>query len=115
MGVAVYVIFLQSPGTPAADKRLSQPGYEMRTLASETGARSFFPTQITDLQGVYSSIARELSQQYFIGFVPDPVPQNGRFRRVSVTVDHPNAKVRTRSGYIPLAKPHMIASLMPFD
>jgi Ca-activated chloride channel family protein len=107
LGVAVYTIFMTSPEVPgSSDRRFSSAGYEMRSLARETGARSFFPTSIDDLDGVYASIARELSQQYSLAFVPDASVHNGRFRRVSVTVDHPNAKVRTRTGYIAAAPSH---------
>jgi VWFA-related protein len=74
--------------------------YEMRALARETGARSFFPRQLADLEGAYASIARELSHQYAIGFIPSGRSVGESFRRVAVTVAQPNVRVRVRTGYI---------------
>lgn len=70
---------------------------EVRRRAS---ARSFFPTAIVDLDGVYASIAKELANQYSIGYTPQLKTAAHEFRRVAVAVDAPNVIVRTRRGYI---------------
>jgi len=73
----------------------------MKALAQETGARSFFPTQITELAGVYSSIAEELANQYAIGYSSKNGKRDGAFRRVIVRIaEQPAARVRTRTGYL---------------
>jgi Ca-activated chloride channel family protein len=97
-GVAIYVIAPQR-ATPRDHRPLDGAMYEMRRLADETGGRSFFPDALQDLEGIYGTIARELAHQYVIGYVPESTERN-KFRRVSVVVDQPGVKVRTRSGYI---------------
>jgi hypothetical protein len=71
----------------------------MKSLALETGARSFFPTDISQLAGVYSLITQELSSQYALGYTSNNPRRDGAFRRILVRVDAPNARTRTRSGY----------------
>jgi Ca-activated chloride channel family protein len=100
-GVAIYTISLRLGVTPAQTERpVAEADYEMRALARETGARSFFPSQLNDLDGVYGSIARELAHQYSLGYVPTGPVQPGHLRRLTVQVDFPEARVRARTGYI---------------
>jgi Ca-activated chloride channel homolog len=105
-GVNIYTVGLQArsiAGHVAADnshRYFSEADYSMRTLARETGAQSFFPTQPADLKGAYSSIAAELASQYSIGYVPANAHMDGRFRRVVVqVVARPELRPRTRLGY----------------
>jgi len=103
-GIAIYTITLRSPSVlqPTATRHyFSESEFSMKALAQETGARAFFPAAITDLAGVYSSIAAELASQYAIGYVPKNPLRDGRFRKLTVRVtDHPGAAPRTRSGYV---------------
>jgi len=71
----------------------------MKALAQETGARSFFPTDISQLAGVYSSITNELANQYALGYTSNNPRRDGNFRRIFVRIDEPNVRARTRSGY----------------
>lgn len=98
-GTAVYVISFNVHGQPD-DRVIDQGVYRMRVLARETGASAFFPRTITDLDGVYQEIARELAHQYALAYVPAAASRRGEFRKVAVTVDQADARVRTRSGYI---------------
>jgi Ca-activated chloride channel family protein len=105
-GVAVYTITLKSSfavrqATMTGRRYFSQSEFSMKALAQETGARSFFPTAIGELAGVYGSIAEELSNQYAIGYTSKNGLRDGAFRRVIVRIaDHPEMRTRTRSGYI---------------
>ena len=73
----------------------------MKALAQETGARAFFPSAITELNGVYESIAEELANQYALGYMSKNPSRNGAYRRVIVKVPQkPGALTRTRSGYM---------------
>jgi hypothetical protein len=73
----------------------------MKTLARETGAQAFFPLDISELKGVYSSISSELASQYSIGYVPANGRPDGRFRRIIVqVVSRPELRPRTRLGYV---------------
>ena len=105
-GIAIYTITLRSPFlvqmAAAGGKRyFSEAEYSMRALAQETGARSFFPSVISELAGVYDSIAQELASQYALGYTPKNPRRDGSFRRLIVRIaDHPGAAPRTRTGYV---------------
>lgn len=105
-GIAIYTITLRSPwmlqeSTQTGHRYFSQSEYAMKALAQETGARSFFPTAIAALNGVYGSIADELASQYALGYTPKNPKKDGAFRRVLVQVmDRPGTRTRTRQGYM---------------
>lgn len=101
-GIAIYTIALKSPYPSIAvtsEKYFSESAFAMKSLAQETGARAFFPTDISQLAGVYSMITDELSNQYAIGYSSNNPKQDGTFRHIVVRVDEPNVRTRTRSGY----------------
>jgi Ca-activated chloride channel family protein len=102
-GVAIYTITLKSPYQTAllgVMKENSESDFAMKALAQETGARSFFPTDISQLAGVYSSITQELASQYSLGYTSNNPKRDPGFRRIFVRVDEPNVRARTRSGYV---------------
>jgi len=101
-GIAIYTITLKSQYPLIAlptQKYFSESEFAMKSLAQETGARAFFPTDIVQLAGVYGMITDELSNQYAIGYTSNNPRQDGSFRRILVRVDEPNVRTRTRSGY----------------
>jgi Ca-activated chloride channel homolog len=104
-GIAIYTITLKSrfavqQASANGRRYFSQSEYSMKALAQETGARAFFPLEITELAGVYGSIGEELASQYALGYTPKNPRRDGSFRRVIVRVaDRPGVQVRTRSGY----------------
>jgi Ca-activated chloride channel homolog len=106
-GIATYTITLRSPASAAfasanIGRMFDEPEFAMKSLAQETGARSFFPTDIHQLKDVYGSIATELANQYAIGYMPKNAKTDGVFRRIMVRVpDRPDVRTRTRSGYTP--------------
>jgi VWFA-related protein len=98
--VTIFAILPAPPGVPRAG--LLEPGpalFDLRQLADETGGRTFVPSRIEDLAGVYDDIAGELTRQYWLAYVPPPASTD-EFRRVSVRVEtRPGLLVRTRNGY----------------
>jgi Ca-activated chloride channel family protein len=94
---AIYTIGLQGNDLQAKGFREAQ--YVMRTLASETGGRSFFPMRIEDLAGVYSQIADELASQYTLGYSSKNGRRDGAWRRLIVQVQRPNVAPRSKRGY----------------
>jgi Ca-activated chloride channel family protein len=73
--------------------------FDMRSIARETGGRSFAPARAEDLSSTYREIADELGQQYWLAYAAPA--SGGGYRRVSVTiVSRPELRARTRSGYI---------------
>ena len=101
-GIAIYTITLKSPVQTlwlANNKSFSESEFAMKALAQETGARSFFPTDISQLAGVYGLITQELANQYAVGYTSTNPRQDGAFHRIVVRVTEPNLRTRTRSGY----------------
>ncbi len=103
-GVSIYVIALKGAnisisGAPR-DLGAARAAYSMRAIARDAGGRIFHPTMATELPAVYGAIARELTSQYDLGYVPTKPGGDGAFRRIAVRVLPPTRAVaRTRSGY----------------
>jgi Ca-activated chloride channel family protein len=109
-GVTIYTVRLHDPEdysrllTPGMRKRAQQADRDMRTLASETGALSFFP-EPRQLRDVYAGIATELASQYSIGYEPSARTDGDRFHAVRVEiVNRPDLRARTRAGYLESGK-----------
>jgi Ca-activated chloride channel family protein len=94
---AVYTIALR--GMDTQSKGFHEAEFVMRQLAQETGGRSFFPTRLEDLSGVYGQIADELASQYTIGYTSKNSRRDGAWRRVVVQVNRPNITPRAKKGY----------------
>jgi Ca-activated chloride channel family protein len=103
-GVAIYTITLQSPYERNVFARRtagnSEAEFAMKELAQMTGARAFFPMEITELAGVYGTIADELAHQYSLGYSPDGPRRESAFRRIDVRIERPGIRARTRTGYL---------------
>ena len=101
VGVNIYVV--AAPGSSLRLPRQQQEGrtlqaeYAMKTLAQDSGGRSFFPRAIHELPALYEQIGTELANQYDLAYQPLRPVGDRAFRRVSVRVE--NAVTRTRSGY----------------
>jgi Ca-activated chloride channel homolog len=96
--VTVYTVVPPSGVEESFPRNRPLPLFDLRKLAEETGGRTFVPARLEDLATTYREIAEELSQQYWLAYVPT-VRAEG-FRRVSVRVaTRPELSARTRSGY----------------
>jgi Ca-activated chloride channel homolog len=106
-GVAIYPIAIATDADLSkllaqtdAKRFFTRAEYGLKTLARETGARAFFPTQLSDLGGVYRLVAEELSTQYALGYVPKVERRDGSYRRIAVRItSRPDVSPRTRAGY----------------
>ena len=94
---SIYAIALRGPDLQT--KGFREAEFVMKTLALETGGRSFFPTKIDDLNNVYSQIADELASQYTIGYTSKNPRHDGAWRRIDVRVSRQNVAARTKRGY----------------
>ena len=94
---AIYTIALR--GSDTQTKGFHEAEYVMRSLAQETGGRSFFPAKVEDLAGVYSQIADELASQYTLGYVSKNPRRDGAWRRIVVQVDRSGLAARAKKGY----------------
>jgi len=80
----------------------------LRRLAHETGGEAFFPDQLGAVVSVCESIARDIRNQYTIGYVSTNVTPKGTYRAVRVVAraaGRGKLFVRTRAGYIAGGEP----------
>lgn len=97
---AIYAIGLrESEVGTSASRGFKEAEFVLRQFSQETGGRSFFPNQITELNGIYGQISDELSSQYTVGYTSKNPKRDGGWRRVVVRVNRPNAAARTKQGY----------------
>jgi Ca-activated chloride channel homolog len=97
---AIYSIGLRSNDTlSSSTKGFKEAEFVLRQFSQETGGRSFFPNQLSDLTNVYGQIADELSSQYTVGYTSRNAKRDGSWRRVVVRVIRPNLTARTKQGY----------------
>lgn len=94
---SIYTIALR--GADVQTKGFREAEYVMKTLATETGGRAFFPSRIDDLAGVYTQIADELASQYTIGYTSKNTRRDGAWRRIVVQVARPSVTPRAKRGY----------------
>jgi Ca-activated chloride channel family protein len=72
-------------------------------LAAQTGGRHFPVTNLDDLPAISARIARELHNQYLIGYTPANPARDGKYRRVKLKLKVPSGAnglhVYYRQGY----------------
>lgn len=102
MDAVIYTIGLFDP-----DDHEAKPGL-LRKLADATGAESFFPRNPDDATRILERIGRDIRSGYTIGYVPAASAEDGGYRRIRVTVNAPDRRlrVRTRSGYLAKVPAH---------
>lgn len=97
---AIYAIGLRHQDAPVgAARSFKEAEFVLRQFAQETGGRTFFPTEVSDLASIYGQISDELSNQYTVGYTSKNPKRDGRWRRVIVRVKRPNVTLRTKLGY----------------
>ena len=94
---AIYTIGLRPPDLGRATFKEAE--YVLRSLAQETGGRSFFPAHVQELPKIYDSISHELSTLYTLAYSSKNPLRNGAWRRIVVRVTRPGMLTRTRQGY----------------
>lgn len=92
-GVTIYSVGLNMDDGRARRKLI--------TLANETGGRSYFIGNVSDLDTVYDLIQRDLRSQYLIAYQSSNTSTDDEFRYIDVQVDRPKTTVRTLAGYYP--------------
>jgi len=79
----------------------------LQRISEETGARAFFPKDISEIDKIVAQVARELRSQYSISYTSSNSARDGTWRRVKIALELPIANslhMRYRSGYF-AAKP----------
>jgi Ca-activated chloride channel family protein len=96
----IYAIGIRSKDLrTSASSGFKEADYVLRTLSQETGGRAFFPLGVTELPAIYSQIGDELASQYTVGYTSRNPRRDGKWRRIVVRANRPNAIARTKQGY----------------
>jgi VWFA-related protein len=86
--------------------RHAQRALEM--LSTETGGIAFFPRSIEQIDQIAAEVARDIRNQYTIGYRSTKPTTEPGFRRVLVKAEAKGMSkltVRTRTGYFPVVRP----------
>lgn len=88
-------LFSKSPAAKAKEA--------LRKLASTTGGRAYFPGSVEQVDELCRRIARDLRNQYTLGYTPSNAKMDGGWRRITVRVNPPKAlskiTVSAKDGY----------------
>ena len=102
-GPSVYAIgILGEEEHPKRAKRA------LEIIAQRTGGIAFFPKTLDEVDEISRTVARDIRNQYTIGYHPTNPRGNGGFRQIRVeakTKGHGKMTVRTKSGYYAGAQP----------
>ena len=72
----------------------------LSTIAQQTGGEMFLPGGASDVNKICVSIAKDIREEYTLGF---PGAQDGQYHRIRLTVKEPQhgrLEVHTRAGYV---------------
>jgi Ca-activated chloride channel family protein len=95
-GPTVYAIGVLS------DERQRRAKRALQTMAERTGGIAFFPRTLDEVDSISSAVARDIRNQYTIGYKPTTPKSAGGYRTIRVDArasGHGKLTVRTRSGY----------------
>ena len=72
---------------------------QLEALAEQTGGSYFRASREEDLEGVYKRVAAELHSFYSVAYPAKDARNDGRWRKIAVTVNRAGVKARTKRGY----------------
>ena len=105
-GPVIYAIgLLFGDEMSHAEVRHARRALEM--LTTETGGMAFFPKNIEQIDQVSAQVARDIRNQYTLGYRSTKPTTEPGFRRVQVTAENKGGgklTVRTRTGYFPVTR-----------
>jgi Ca-activated chloride channel homolog len=100
--VLIYSIILEGDGQE------ENPG-ALRKLSKSTGGISYSPSSKETIASISALIARDLRDQYTLGFAPEKATYGASFRKIQVQVSSPGRgklHVRYRPGYFAVDTAH---------
>lgn len=71
----------------------------LKYLAEQTGGRTFFPFEATDLASNFQEISRELRSQYSLAYVSTNQARDGKFRMIGLQAAEKGLRIRAKTGY----------------
>ena len=85
------------------DKGNADGRRELDEITSRTGGVAYYPPDVDHIEAAAVAIARQIRQQYTIGYTPTNPALDGTYRAIDVKATAPNRSerltVRTRAGY----------------
>src|SRR5262249_44664866 len=95
--VLIYGVGLLSDEERREAKRAERA---LTDLAVATGGEVFFPKEVSEVEKIAHTVARDIRSQYTIVYTPTNSAMDGSFRTIKVAVNGPGRlTARTRSGY----------------
>lgn len=93
----IHSIALLNDEIPRESKKARRA---LETIAKATGGLCFFPKTLEEVDALALEVAKDIRNQYVIGYSPTVQELDGTFRTIRVAANGPNKPmVRTRSGY----------------
>jgi len=77
----------ESPGQKAEDSLVR--------IAEASGGRAFFPLTVDEARADMERVARDLREQYTLGYIPSNPSRAGEWRSVRVEISAPSGLART--------------------
>jgi len=75
----------------------------LKDISAGSGGVAFFPENVDDVHNICDQVARDIRNQYTLGYYPSNTKKDGTFRTVAVDVIPPRGRgklsARTRNGY----------------
>ncbi len=99
----IYTIGLLSQDDRGAARRAKRA---LKALSDASGGLAFFPRSVNQVHSICLRVAKDIRNQYLIGYYPTDPQSNGGYRRVKVKLIHVphglgHLYLRTRPGYYP--------------
>jgi VWFA-related protein len=98
--VVIYTIGLFSDEDKKNRKKAVRA---MKDIAAASGGVAFFPENVDDVHNICDQVARDIRNQYTLGYYPSNTKKDGTFRTVQVDIIPPRGRgklvARTRNGY----------------
>jgi Ca-activated chloride channel family protein len=105
-GPVIYSIGLLF-GDEMSHAEASHARRALKMLSDETGGMAFFPKSIDQIDQIAAEVARDIRNQYTLGYHSTKPTTEPGYRRVQVTAEAKGLSkltVRTRTGYFPVAR-----------
>jgi Ca-activated chloride channel homolog len=75
----------------------------LKDISTASGGVAYFPENVDDVHNICDQVARDIRNQYTLGYYPTNTKKDGTFRTVQVDIIPPHGKgklvARTRNGY----------------
>lgn len=100
--VMIYAVGLFAKGEDERSE-IRQGKRALLALAQASGGEAYFPKTVDEVNAICTRIARDIRDQYMIGYYPSDTSKNGTFRTVKIEVAGTKGmgklSVRARPGY----------------